>query len=68
MYKFFLKYKQVIINIVILVSLILITIDFGRDFFLGAASGAVLINLGESIGYLKRTNKPDKLNDEKIFQ
>lgn len=66
MYSFILKYKQVIINAVIFVFLILISIGFHKDFFLGAASGAVLVTLGESIGNLKRKKNENVLNEEKI--
>ena len=52
--KFLQKYKQVIMNAFILICLIFVSLDFGRDFFLGAASGAVLIRLGESIGNLRK--------------
>ena len=66
MYRLMLKYKQVIINALILIALILISADFHKDFFLGAASGAVLISLGESIGNLKREKNKDKSGEEKI--
>ena len=55
--KFLQKYKQVIMNAFILICLIFVSLDFGRDFFLGAASGAVLIRLGENIVNLRREKK-----------
>ena len=66
--KFLQKYKQVIMNAFILICLIFVSLDFGRDFFLGAASGAVLIRLGESIGNLRREKNLHRLTEEKILQ
>ena len=65
MYRFIQKYKTVILNAIILISLILVSVDFYRDFFLGAASGAVLIKLGESIGNLKREKSEEKLSEKR---
>ncbi|MEO6837359.1 MAG: hypothetical protein ABI185_03160 [Ginsengibacter sp.] len=66
MYYFIQKYKAVIINGFIFISLIFVSNDFHKDFFLGAACGAALITLGESIGNLNRKRKDDELNEEKI--
>ncbi len=68
MYTFFKKYKQVAINAFILVCLVLAGFDFGKDFFLGAASGAVLVMLGESIVHLKNAKQQERERNEKIFQ
>ncbi|MEO9020673.1 MAG: hypothetical protein ABI237_13640 [Ginsengibacter sp.] len=67
MYRLVLKYKRVIINALILIALILISVDFHKSFFLGVASGAVLINLGESIGNLKRNKDEEESDEEKML-
>ncbi len=67
MYRLMLKYRQVLINALILIALIFISADFHKDFFLGAASGAVLISLGESIGNLKRKKIEDESGEESIL-
>ena len=64
MYRFITKYKAVIMNIVIFISLILIYIGFYKDIFLGAATGIILIKLGESIGDLKREKNENALREE----
>lgn len=66
MYPFILKYRHVIINAAIFIFLLLASFDFHKDFFLGAASGAVLIALGESIGDLKRKRNEKELSEEKM--
>jgi len=58
----------VVTNAFIMLCLVFASIDFGRDFFLGAASGAVMVMLGESIAYLKKTKQQERESDEKIFQ
>ena len=65
MYSFMQKYKWVIINAAILTSLILASMDYHKDFFLGAASGVVLVNFGESIGNLRK-KKENALTEENI--
>jgi hypothetical protein len=67
MNRFFFKYKEVIVDTFILICLILISIDFDRDFFLGAASGAILIKLGESVGNVRRQKNHD-LQQKEIIQ
>lgn len=67
MYAFLIKYKQVVINSLLLLFLILASIGFARDFFLGAASGAVLVMLGESIAYLKKSKQQKRETDEMIL-
>lgn len=66
MYYFIRKYKEVILNAIILVALILICFDFHKDFFLGAAFGAILIMLGESFGNLKTGRNRNQLSREDI--
>ncbi|MEO8853631.1 MAG: hypothetical protein ABI359_07625 [Ginsengibacter sp.] len=68
MYSFSIKYKQVVINAFILVCLVFTTIGFGRSFFLGAASAAVLMMLGESIANIKMIKQHETESGEKIFQ
>lgn len=68
MYAFLIKYKQVVINSLLLLFLILAGIGFARDFFLGAASGAVFVMLGESIGHLKKSKQQERESDEMIFE
>ena len=60
------KYKAVIINAFIFILLILVSTDFHKDFFLGAASGAALITLGESIGNLKKGKNGNEFSKENI--
>jgi len=57
----------VVANAFIMLCLVFASIDFGRDFFLGAASGAVLVMLGESIAYLKKTKQQKERATKKYF-
>ncbi len=66
MYRFILKYRQVIFNAAIFIFLLLASMDFHKDFFHGAALGAVLMALGESIGNLKRKRNKNELNEINI--
>ncbi len=66
MYPFILKYKQVIINALLFIFIILAIFNFHKDFFLGAASCIALITLGESIGNLKREKYMNNVNEEEI--
>lgn len=66
MYRLITKYKAVIMNAIIFISLILIYIGFYKDFFLGAAVCVALIKLGESIGDLKREKMENGFSEEKI--
>jgi hypothetical protein len=66
MYRFILKYRKVIINAAICTFLVLASIDIYRDFFLGAALGAELLVLGESVGDLKRKEKDNQVKEEEV--
>ncbi|MDQ2718510.1 MAG: hypothetical protein M3Z26_01930 [Bacteroidota bacterium] len=64
------KYKVIIRQIIVLIALVIAFIDHNnllKDFFLGAASVAVLINLDESIGNLKKEKNEDELSEEKYI-
>jgi len=63
----FLKYKQVIFNGFILICLVLAAGNFGKDFFLGAASAAMLVRFGESIADLRRQKNISEQTEEKIL-
>ena len=66
MYPFILKYRQVITTAAIFIFLLFASFDFHKDFFLGAATGAVLVALVENIGDLKGKKNEKKLGKEKM--
>lgn len=66
MYRFILKYRQVIINGVILTCLLLASMNFHSDFFVGVATGAGLIAFGESVGDLRIKRNANEVNEEKV--
>jgi hypothetical protein len=57
MYRFLLKYRQVIINGAIFTFLLLATMNFHSDFFLGAG----LMAFGESVANLKRKRNENEV-------
>jgi hypothetical protein len=66
MSRSFFKYRSAIINAVILFSLITaLVLQNGdlKDFFLGLATGAALINFGRAIGELKSKNNSNYITD-----
>lgn len=71
MFYFIKKYKQLIINALILITLFTAFIAPNgnlKDGMLGFAFGATLITFGESIGNLKKEKIEKKLNEEKISE
>jgi hypothetical protein len=63
MYSFILKYRQIILNAAIFIFLLLASLDFYRDFFIGAACGVVAIVLGESINDVKKKKEVEKRDE-----
>ena len=62
------KYKQVIINAIILIALLIAFIAPNsnlKDGMLGFAFGGTLIMLGESINNLKREKSEDNLSEKR---
>jgi hypothetical protein len=57
MYSFILKYRQIILNAAVFIFLLFASSGFYREFFMGAACGAVAIALGESITDVKKRMK-----------
>jgi hypothetical protein len=66
MNRSFLKYRSSIINGLIFFSLVTATFLHNgglKDFFLGLATGAALINFGRAIGELKYKNNSNYITD-----
>jgi hypothetical protein len=68
MYRLFYKYKPVIISGFILISLIAANFTSAvlRDFFLGLATGAALVNFGQSLGEIKAKKKINHCDEQLV--